>query len=227
MGFPCGSAGKESNSNAGDLGSILGLGKSPGEGKGYPLQYSGLENPMDCIVPGVVKSWTQWSDFPFPQLICWKSNLQRDSIKRWGLGRWLGHEGIAKETSESEVKSLSHVRLFVTSWTVAYQAPLSMGFFQARVLEWVAMSFSRRSSRPRDRTQVSHIVGRHFTVWASRKVQKRPDFHFFAMWAHSKQTAICEPGSGFSPDTESASTSKLEPPRPPEFKLCEINFCCL
>ena len=47
MGFPGGSAGKESASNAGDLGSILGLGRSPGEGKGYPLQYSGLENSMD------------------------------------------------------------------------------------------------------------------------------------------------------------------------------------
>ena len=51
--------------NAGDLGSIPGLGRSPGEGKGYPLQYSGLENSMDCIVQGVVKSWTQLSDFHF------------------------------------------------------------------------------------------------------------------------------------------------------------------
>ena len=47
MGFPCGSAGKESACNAGDLGSIPGLGRSSGEGKGYPLQYSGLENPRD------------------------------------------------------------------------------------------------------------------------------------------------------------------------------------
>ena len=47
MGFPCGSAVKESACNAGDLGSISGLGRSPEEGKGYPLQYSGLENSMD------------------------------------------------------------------------------------------------------------------------------------------------------------------------------------
>ena len=53
MGFPCGSAGKESSCNAGDLGSVPGLGRSPAEGKGYPLQYSGLENSMDCIVQGV------------------------------------------------------------------------------------------------------------------------------------------------------------------------------
>ena len=44
--LPCGSAGKESACNAGDLGPIPGLGKSPGEGEGYPLQYSGLENSM-------------------------------------------------------------------------------------------------------------------------------------------------------------------------------------
>ena len=59
------SAGKESACNAGDLGSIPGLGRSPGEGKGYPLQYSGLENSMACIVHGVAKSQTRLSDFHF------------------------------------------------------------------------------------------------------------------------------------------------------------------
>ena len=58
MGFLGGSAGEESAFNAGDLGSIPGLGRSPGEGNGYPLQYSGLKNSMDCIVHGVAKSWT-------------------------------------------------------------------------------------------------------------------------------------------------------------------------
>ena len=62
MGFPCVSAGKESACNAGDLGSIPGLGRSPGEGKGYPLQYTGLEDSVDCIVHGVTKSQTQLSD---------------------------------------------------------------------------------------------------------------------------------------------------------------------
>ena len=55
-GFPGGSAGKESTGNVGDLGSIPGLGRSPGEGNGYPLQYSGLENSMDCLVHGAAKS---------------------------------------------------------------------------------------------------------------------------------------------------------------------------
>ena len=58
LGFPCGSAGKESDSNAGDLGLIPGLGRSPGEGNSYPLQYSGLENSMGCIIHGVTKSQT-------------------------------------------------------------------------------------------------------------------------------------------------------------------------
>ena len=60
--FPCGLAGKESICNAGDLGLIPGLGRSPGEGKGYPLLYSGLDNSMDCIVHGVAKSWTRLSN---------------------------------------------------------------------------------------------------------------------------------------------------------------------
>ena len=63
--FPCGSAGKESTCNAGDLGLTPGLGRYTGEGKGYPLQYSGLETSMDYIVHGVAKSWTWLSDFHF------------------------------------------------------------------------------------------------------------------------------------------------------------------
>ena len=58
LGFPGRSAGKESACNVGDLGLIPGVGRSPGEGKGYPLQYPGLENSMDCAVHGVTKSQT-------------------------------------------------------------------------------------------------------------------------------------------------------------------------
>ena len=63
MGFPCGSAGKESACSAGDLGSIPGLGRCPGERKGYSLQHSGLENSMGTAVHGVTKNQTQLSDF--------------------------------------------------------------------------------------------------------------------------------------------------------------------
>ena len=58
LGFPCGSTGKESACNVVDLGSISGLERSPGEGKRYPLQYSGLENSMDSVVHGATKSQT-------------------------------------------------------------------------------------------------------------------------------------------------------------------------
>ena len=68
------------------------------------------------------------------------------------------HDGSGRKANPSE-----SVSLFVTPWTVARQAPLPMGVLQARILGWVAMSSSRGSSQPRDRTNVSHIAGRFFT----------------------------------------------------------------
>ena len=69
LGFPDGSAGKESACTAEDLDSIPGLGRSPGEENVYPLQYSGLENSMDCIVHEVAESRMWLSDFPFYNVI--------------------------------------------------------------------------------------------------------------------------------------------------------------
>ena len=63
MGFPHSSVGKESTCSTGDPSSIPGKGRSAGEGIDYPLQYSGLENSMDCIVHGIAESWTRLSDF--------------------------------------------------------------------------------------------------------------------------------------------------------------------
>ena len=96
--FPCGSAGKESTCNAGDLGSIPGLGRSPGEGNGYPLQYSDLENSMGCIVHRVAKSWTWLSIFhslksflteltPFPLLLTVKGKAPPALLLPQGLRR--------------------------------------------------------------------------------------------------------------------------------------------
>ena len=70
-------------------------------------------------------------------------------------------------------ESLSRVQLFATPWTVAHQAPTSMGFFQARILKWVAISSARGSSQPRDWTRVSCIAGRFFIVWATREAQSQ------------------------------------------------------
>ena len=78
-GFPCGSASKESACSAGDLGVIPGLGRSPGEGKGYPFQYSGLENSMNCKVLVVTKSRTQLSNLHFHS--AYKLNKQGSNIQ--------------------------------------------------------------------------------------------------------------------------------------------------
>ena len=76
-----------------------------------------------------------------------------------------------------KLKSLSHVQLSETLWTVAYQAPLSMGF--SRQGYWSGLSFPSpgESSRPRDQTWISHIAGRHFIIWAVFK-EVWPDFLF-------------------------------------------------
>ena len=78
LGFPGSSADKESTCSAGDTGLIPGLGRSPGEGNGYPLQYSGLENFMDCIVHGVAVSQTQLSDFHFH--FPWMKGKKNDAV---------------------------------------------------------------------------------------------------------------------------------------------------
>ena len=76
LGVPDSSVGKESACNAGDPGSIPGLGRSPGEGKGYLLQYAGLENSMDCIVHGVTNSQARLSNFHFQSLSSWESKVK-------------------------------------------------------------------------------------------------------------------------------------------------------
>ena len=64
---------------------------------------------------------------------------------------------------------LTHVQLFATPWTIACPTPVPTGILQATILEWVAMPSSRGSSQPRNCTQVSHIAGGFFTVWATRE----------------------------------------------------------
>ena len=91
MGFPGGSDGKESACNAGDPGLILGSGRFPGEGNGYPLQYSYLENPMDrgawqATFHGVVKSQTRLSDSHFHFLTFLISVNTRQGLPWWSSG---------------------------------------------------------------------------------------------------------------------------------------------
>ena len=70
----------------------------------------------------------------------------------------------AESQRKVKVKSLSRVQLLVTPWTAALPGFSIHGIFQARVLEWIAISFSRGSSRPRNQTRVSRIAGRRFTI---------------------------------------------------------------
>ena len=146
--LPGGLDGKASAYNLGDLGSIPGSGRSPGEGKGNPLQYSCLENPMGggawwATVHGVKKGRTRLSDFT-SHTIKWAS-LIAQLVKNPpamqeipGLRRSPG-AGKGYPCQYSDLENFMDCSLPGSS---------IHGIFQATVLEWVAISFSRRSSHP-------------------------------------------------------------------------------
>ena len=116
-GFPGGSAGKESACKSGDLGSIPGLGRYPEEGNGYPPQYSGLKNSMDCIVHGVTKSQTWLSDFHF-HFTVWKGygllrRLEKNELSK-NTKRWYSNDskitGFQDGAGSRKVGSSKHER---------------------------------------------------------------------------------------------------------------------
>ena len=143
MDFPGSSDGKVSAYNAGDLGSIPGSGRSPGEGNGNPLQYSCLENPMDrgawwATIHGVAKSWTGLSDFCVCMCLCVISTSCVHTsffLLFMNMCAYFIHSFFYLWTYELftvfrsykhtitmnnvAVQSLSHVWLFATSWTAA------------------------------------------------------------------------------------------------------------
>ena len=117
-GFPCGSAGKECPCNAGDPSSIPGLGWSPGEEQGYPLQDSGLENPMDCIIHGVTRVRHDWATFTFTspnnfvrlvQLMC---PILRMKNWNWSTQSARGNPGFEPTTFVSRIWTLIHYTVF-------------------------------------------------------------------------------------------------------------------
>ena len=122
-GFPGGSDDKESDCNSGNPGSIPGLGRYPGEGKGYPLQYSDQENSMDCMEWGskgsntaerLSLSWRRkWQSTPV--LLPGKSHGQRSLVgyspwdrKELDMTEWLTHKTSPQQTSYSIMKSWKH-----------------------------------------------------------------------------------------------------------------------
>ena len=119
LGLPGASDGKESACNAGDLGSIPGLGRCPGEGKGYSLQYCGLK---DDIVPGVAKSWTLLSDFQVTSLHFTRLLSDKESAGQTGVACWI---------PESEVPLWKEVATH--SSTLAWGSPMDRGAWQSTV----------------------------------------------------------------------------------------------
>ena len=130
QGSPCGSAGKDSACNAGDLGWIHGLGRAPGEGNSYLLQCTGLENSMDCIVHGVTKSQTQLSDFhfhfPYSQnYVFYSSHIwmwELDHKEGWMTKNWCFQAMVLEKTLESlldykDIIPVSHWKYRCWSWS--------------------------------------------------------------------------------------------------------------
>ena len=138
MGFLGGSDSKESSCNTGDLGSIPGLGRSPGEGNSYPLQYTGLENSRDCIVHGVTKSqtWLSFTQMLFThkqKIICgtiWRNvdGTASDSDTRDYLlyNNYFGNKYLNLRLpalfSSVQFSRSVHVWLFATLWTLWTQS---------------------------------------------------------------------------------------------------------
>ena len=167
MDFPGGSEGKESACSAGDLSSIPELGRSPGESSGYPLQYSCLENPMDGGVWLPMNSPLGHKDSHMTERLTHKTMGGFLLLFCFIIGQFFGCFYIINHIIYEQKwkwKSLSRFWLSTTPWTITV-----LGILQARTLEWVAFPFSRGSSQPRDRIQVSHIAGGFFTLWATRE----------------------------------------------------------
>ena len=151
---------------------------------------SDLCNPMDWSPPGSsVHGISQarileWAAIPSSQSrnwihVSWISSTGRQIL--WPLSHLVKALHILLQTVKLFFKRaiwnyfpfpfacmLSHVQLFAAPWTVACYGSSGHGILQARVLEWVAIPFSRGSSWPRDRTEVSYIAGRFFLIWATR-----------------------------------------------------------
>ena len=155
MGFPDGSAGKESACNAGDPGSIPGSGRSPGDGIGYPLQYFwgypggsvGKESACNVrdpgLIPGLGRSPGGGHGNPLQYSCLENPHGQRSLV---GYSPW-GHKRVRHDLAAKQVK------VQVAQSCPALCDPVDYtvhGILQTRILEWVAFPFSRGSSQPRD-----------------------------------------------------------------------------
>ena len=174
-GFPHSSVGTESACHVGDSGSIPGLGRSPGEGNGSPLQYSCLENPMDggagqATIYGVARVRPDLATKPPLPSMYWAILAWIQLSSKYVFLYFLTKFYLTK----CILCMLSHFSCIWLCNPVDCILPGSSihGILQARILEWVAMPSSRGSSQPRNQTWVSYIAGRFFIHWATWEAQQ-------------------------------------------------------
>ena len=145
MGFPYSSAGKESTGNAGDIVPSLGWEDFPGEGIGYPLLYSGLENSMDCIVYGVKKSWTRLSNSHFQLTL----SLHKDPMM-------LDSDHLDVMYKETEVHYLTHLISHSSGGAEAQKDP------ESGILNSTSLNEKRKKERKKRNEEFSEEQN-HFT----------------------------------------------------------------
>ena len=191
-----------------------------GEGNGNPFQYSYLENPRGrgawwhAVIHGVSKSRTWLSNWTELNHFLYIIIFLQDMILRKG------------KESESEVAQLCLT--LCDPMDCSLPGSSIHGILQARILEWVAISFSSGSSWPRDRTQVSRIAGRCFNLWATmaQMVKHHPAMQEIQVWSLGREdplrrkwqpTSVILPGKfhgqrslvGYSPwDCEESDTTE-------------------
>ena len=198
----CGSVIKNLTANAGDVGSIPGSGRSPGEGNGNPLQCSCLENPMDrgawCdTVRGVTKSrkrpsrcaCERWASIEGGQAGLWAEDCEKirhvQKMKRTGERLWRNSRlAIQKQLACMHACAVaSVVSDSATPRTVAHQTPLFMGFSREEYSSVLPFPSPGKSAQPRDRTQVPCTAGSFFTNWATREEKvKLNKIHISFTW---------------------------------------------
>ena len=172
MGFPGSSAGKESTCNAGDLSSIPRSWRSPGEGNSYPLESSGHETSIDCIVHGITKNRTRLSNFHFRSIYVWAC-----LISSFPYPWFFSYLPVIIRVEKYKYQNVYRCVCIcsVVSNSLQPHGPSGSSVHgilpRPRILEWVPISHSRRSSWPRNWICVSCIFcnGRrllyHWATW--------------------------------------------------------------
>ena len=180
-GFPGSSAGKESACNAGDSSLIPALERSPGEGICHTLQYSWVS-----LVAQMMKNWPTMRE------------------------TWVGSLGWQDPLEESMTTHVSILAWRISMDKGAWWATVH-GILQDRILEWVALPFSRGSPQPRDQTQVSCFAGGFFTSWATREAQE-----YWSGKPRPSPVDLPDPGIKLESPALQADSLAVEPPRKPK-----------